>query len=345
VTTMLTIASVTALAASFAAGPVADRFGRKGLMVLGLAVNGLVYLFFDKTKAWASYALLISLMRSSRVLHTVGGNTMVADIIPIEERSEAYSLLRMAENVGIAIGPAIGGFLTAISYSIAFCAAAVGLGIFTLLVAFFTIETLPRQVRKTSLGKGQDGGYRQVLKDRRFVAFCAMVILQTMAAALVFLLLPVYAKENFGVPESRSGFFLVTNAILVVTLQFTVTRLSKRYSPMLLMVIGTLFYAAGVGSVGLGGGFLSFLLSMMVMTVGELICAPTATALAANMAPPESRGRYMGVFGLAWAVAFGFGPVIGGVLNDQVAPVAIWYGGALMALVGAAGFAVLARKR
>ena len=70
---------------------------------------------------------------------------------------------------------------------------------------------------------------------------------------------------------------------------------------------------------------------------------PTATALTANLAPADMRGRYMGIYSLTWGVGFGLGPVVGGFLNDRVAPVAIWYGAMAMALMGALGFAVLGR--
>jgi MFS family permease len=64
------------------------------------------------------------------------------------------------------------------------------------------------------------------------------------------------------------------------------------------------------------------------------------------MAPAEMRGRYTGLYGLGWGVAFGIGPVIGGLLNDNIAPAATWLAGAAFGLIAAAGFALLgARSR
>jgi MFS family permease len=51
----------------------------------------------------------------------------------------------------------------------------------------------------------------------------------------------------------------------------------------------------------------------------------------------------MGVYGLSWGAAFGIGPVIAGLLNDYIAPVAIWYGGLVMGLLAVAGFVLLTR--
>jgi MFS family permease len=107
--------------------------------------------------------------------------------------------------------------------------------------------------------------------------------------------------------------------------------------------LGTFIYALGVGSVGLGGSFAAFVVSLVIVTCGELLVAPTSTALVANLAPPDMRARYMGLFSITYMIAGGTGPVLGGFLADHVGPSAIWYGGAAVTLVAALGFWVLAR--
>ena len=81
------------------------------------------------------------------------------------------------------------------------------------------------------------------------------------------------------------------------------------------------------------------------MTFGELLVVPTATALVANIAPAAMRARYMGVFSLSFRVGSGIGPVVGGVLSDQIAPAATWYGGMVFCLVAAAGFTLMLRRK
>ena len=71
---------------------------------------------------------------------------MLADLIPEKDRIEAYALLRLSNNVGIAIGPAIGGFIASASYTYAFIMAAVGMSAYSGLLAFFAVETLPKNV-------------------------------------------------------------------------------------------------------------------------------------------------------------------------------------------------------
>jgi MFS family permease len=136
---------------------------------------------------------------------------------------------------------------------------------------------------------------------------------------------------------------MATNAGMVVLFQYSVTRLSERFHHLPVLAVGSIFYAVGVGSVALGTGFVGFLISMVILTIGEMIMIPTSTALAANLAPADMRGRYMGFYGITWGVGFGTGPVLGGLLNDHVAPVMIWYGGLIVGCMAAVGFLILIR--
>jgi MFS family permease len=338
---LLTANALAGLASTSIAGPAVDRFGRKGAMVLSLGVGCLFMLALGRVDTLAGAVALMVFKGMTDPLYRVGSDAMVADLIPPAKRADAYALLRMIANLGVAIGPSIGGFITAVSYGLAFSIAAATALIYALLVAVFMRETIPQWPAEDRAKQAR--GYGPVLRDRPFVAFCVAYSFAGMAYSLMMVLLPVYVKENFGLPESAYGFILATNAAMVVLFQYGVTRFTQRYYHLPVLAVGSLFYALGVGSVALGAGFAGFLVSMIILTIGELIMIPTSSALTANLAPPDMRGRYMGVYGLAWGVAMGIGPVLGGTLNDQVAPVAIWYAGLVLGAVATIGFLVLAR--
>jgi MFS family permease len=339
VTLLFTFNSVAGLAAMSFVGPAVDRFGRKRAMVLGLTANCLVLFSMSLAHSWAAWAVLMVAWGALGPLYRVGADAMVADLTEPERRASAYSLLRTAGNLGFSIGPAIGGFITSASYAVAFYLASGVQATFAALVGLGTRETLPSRVQ-AQVG-ARSSGLGPVLRDRRFLAFCAIFTLATMPSALMMMLLAVYAKENFGVPESQYGFIMTTNAIMVVLFQYAVTRASAPYRPLRVLALGALLYGAGTGSVALGRGFWGFWISMVVLTLGELLLAPTGTAFAANLAPADMRGRYMGIYGLSWGVSVGVAPVIGGWLSDNVAPAAIWYAGLTMGLAAALGFVVL----
>ena len=83
---------------------------------------------------------------------------------------------------------------------------------------------------------------------------------------------------------------------------------------------------------------------MVVMTLGELILAPTSSTYVANLAPVDMRGRYMSLFGLSWPIGAGIGPLFGGILNDTLGPRSTWFGGLAVGLVSAAIFLLLSRR-
>jgi len=343
-TTLMSVNAICGLVFAFIAGPVTDRLGRKWVMAVSLAANGLGYLMMSQANTFTAFVFIMAWNGSVQPMYRVGADAMMADLIPPEKRVEAYSLLRTSNNVGVALGPAIGGFIASSSYTIAFILASTGLITYSLLVTFLAHETLPQRPRVLAQLPERMGGYDRVLKDRKFVVFSLNYTLTQICAALIWVLLGVYAYQNFHVSESQYGFIPTTNALMVVFFQLIITRISKRYPSLRVMAVGTLFYALGVGSVAFGQGFWGFWFSMVIVTTGELITTPTATTLVANLAPADMRGRYMSIYGLTWGAAAGIGPVVGGLLSDNFGPVFTWYGGLVIGLISALGFIVMARS-
>ena len=352
VTLLMTVNSAAGLASVALVGPVVDRFGRKRAMVGGLAAGSAVMAAMSAAGTLPLWAMLMAAQGAVMPLYRVAADAMIADLIPLERRPNAYALQRMVTNLGIAIGPSVGGFVAAESYGLAFYIGAGAMAIFALLLLLLARETMPARPPAEShqpsvqnpKSKIESQGYGPVLRDRRFMTFSGLLMLATIPAAMLMVLLAVYAKEQFGVSENRYGFIMATNAAMVVLLQYMVTQVSRRYPPVRVLAVGALLYAVGTGSVAWGWSFPTFLVSMVILTCGELLLVPTATALTAAIAPAEMRGRYMGVYNLVWGVSYGLGPVLGGLLSDRIAPVATWYGGLGIGLAAAAGFVAMWRR-
>jgi predicted MFS family arabinose efflux permease len=251
----------------------------------------------------------------------------------------------LSKNVGVALGPAVGGFVATASYNFAFWAAAIGLGTFSILMAVFAVETLPA-VRNNQQARDLGiRGYRKIFRDKGFLYFVSAFTLAQIGSIIVWVLMGVYAKQNYGVLENQYGLIPMTNALIVVTLQVAVTQITKRHKSLLMLALGASFYVSGVTSVAFANNFWGFWISMVIITTGELILIPTASTFVANIAPQDMRGRYMSIFSLSWGVAAGIGPIVGGFLNDTISPKAIWYGGGLISLLGAAWFFLQYKKR
>lgn len=347
---LMTINSVMGLTASFGAGWIIDRVGRKWVMAGGLAIFGLAYLFMSNAQTFGQFALLMSVTGLANPLYRIGSDAMMADLVPAEKRIDAYALMRLSNNLGVAIGPAIGGFVAAGSYSMAFYGAAVGMSIYSALIFGFAHETMPEkryaptgELAGNPITSEKFGGYGSIMSDLPYISFVAAFTLVSISASLVWSLLSVYTNTNYDLPLQLYGFIPTTNAILCVTLQVFVTNLTKRYPTLPVVTIGALFYAVAVGAIGLMTGFWGFLGCMVVMTIGELIIMPTSSTFVANRAPAEKRGRYMSLYALTWGIASGIAPVFGGFLSDNFGPRYIWLGGFVAGLFAVLAFFRLSR--
>jgi MFS family permease len=314
-------------------------------MIIGLFGSGAVYLAMIPASTYAGFAVIMFMRGIFNPLYSIGMRSMVADLIPEEQRADAYALTRLAFNVGIALGPAVGGYIATSSYSIALLCGASGLVLFGFIVSFFSRETLPETTDTVDQSSQGLKGYRKIFRDGAFMSFSAAFTLVLIASSMVWVLLGVYAKENFGILENRYGMIAMTNALMVVTLQVLVTNQTKKHPDLQMMTIGAVIYVLGVAGFALAGGFWGFWLCMVILTVGELILMPTATTYVANISPADMRGRYMSIFTLGWGAATGIGPLVGGFLNDNLSPVSIWYGGGVIGLAGVLLFITQLRKK
>ncbi|MBI2845585.1 MAG: MFS transporter [Chloroflexi bacterium] len=342
--TLFAIWALVGLGSTAFAGPFVDRVGRRWALVGTMAMSAPIMLGLGLANSLEIIFLLFLVSAVFDPFSGTASNAMIADLVESERRSRAYALLRMIANLGVAIGPAIGGFLATRSYLLSFLGAAAADAVVFVIALLFIRETKPLVVAHPGETKGEGIGYGPVLRDYQFLALCGAYSLVTIAYAQMMLFLPVYMKESFTIPESQWGLIMATNAAMVVFFQFSITRIMDRYRRPIALAWGGFFTAMGVGSVALGNSFPLFLLSMVILTIGEMIIIPTSQAYVADLAPVTMRGRYMGVFGLTWGVGFGLGPVLGGSLSDSFGQVTIWYFGLTMGLASALAFLVMAAK-
>jgi MFS family permease len=345
IATLITINAITGLFASIIAGTLSDKLGRKPVMIFSLAINGIGYLFMSQAHSYLGFALIMLVMGISNPLYQVGSDAMLADMIVPEKRTDGYAIIRIANNAGIAFGPAMGGFLASRSYNYAFLGAALGMLVYSLLMVFRSHETLEK-VQRTDNEPGLEslGGYSRVLRDRPYVVFALLVGIGLIAPSILWTLLAVYTKQNFGIPENLYGWLPTTNALMCVFVQFSVTHFSRRFRPLPVIGMGMLIYALGVGSVALMNSFWGFWGSMVLMTFGELTLIPIVSKYIADLAPADMRGRYMSFYWFAWALARGAGPLIGGFLNDTISPRSIWMGGLVIGLASTVGLFIFSAR-
>jgi MFS family permease len=348
VAALVSINAGTGLFASLVAGTLADRIGRKVVMDFSLATTGIAYFLLAHAETYIHFAGLMVMIGLSNPMYQVGADAMLADMIPSEKRTDAYAINRIANNAAFAIGPAVGGFLAATSYSLAFYGAFTGFVTYSLLLLLFAKETLASELRDGSGSiplsrRAIFKSYNRVFADKRYMAFVALIGLGLIAPLMMWILMPVYAKTNFGIPENLYGWIPTTNALMCVFIQYFVTISTRKRPTLPVLTVGMLIYALGAGSVALMSSFPGFWLSMVILTFGELTLVPTASKYVADIAPADLRGRYMSIHWFGWGIARTLSPLIGGFLNDNFFPRAIWIGGLLIGLTSTFGLFLLNR--
>lgn len=326
-------------------GAVTDRFGRKWILIFSListSLSSVIMGLVDSLQAFFVLALMVG------VFTDAGGpayQAMVADLLPEEKRSQGFGLLRVALNLSATVGPAIGGLLATRSYLLLFIADAV----ISLISASIVFLALPETRPEAAAGSSSHSmgatfkGYFQVLRDRVFILFVFVSMLSVLVYMNLNTTLGVYLRDSHAVPESGYGLLISANAILVVLLQFPITRRIESYPPMLMMAFGTLLYAIGFAMYGFVSVYVLFLLAMVIITFGEMVVIPVAQALVSRFSPEEMRGRYMAIFGFSWGIPFAVGPMLAGLIMDNLNPDWLWYASGVVGILAVVGFLSLHR--
>ncbi len=338
--------SISNLVGSMFGGALADRLGRKKMLLFGIVISGLSSLVMGLVGTYELFFIVVIFVGLVASVGGPAGQAMVADLLPDEKRAQGFGILRVVANLSVTIGPMIGGLLAARSYLLLFICDAVASMIMAAIVALAIQETrpeTPEDAPEQTMGQ-TFGGYRDVLRDTVYVLFMGACILMTLVYMQMNTTLSVYLRDTHSVPEQGFGRILSMNAAMVVLFQFAVTRRIAKYRPLVVMAVGTLLYAIGFGLYGFVSTFTLFLVAMVIITIGEMMTAPTSQALVAQLAPEDMRGRYMAVFGFTWVIPSAVGPLLAGLVMDNADPRLVWYAAGLLGLAATGAFALLQRR-
>jgi MFS family permease len=340
---LFAIFATCGLLGSMVGGALADRWGRRKMVIFGLVCSATITLSLglaNKLSQLYGLAVLVGLLSS------VGGpaaQAMVADLLPERQRAEGFGILRVGANLAWIIGPTIGGLLASTSFLFLFVADSVASIVTAAVVYRLMPETKPvRDETKPVETLAQTLlGYHVVLRDAAFVAFVVISILMLLPYQQLYSTFSVFLRDVHGISAQAYGFLLSLNAGMVVVLQFAVTRRAKRHAPALMLALASGFYLVGFGLVGFATAYAWFVISAVLITIGEMIAVPVSQALAARFAPADMRGRYLASYGLAWTIPSAVGPWAGGMILDNYNPSWLWYACAVACALAIVGFTAL----
>ncbi|BDB18896.1 multidrug resistance protein [Pseudomonas sp. CYM-20-01] len=283
---------------------------------------------------WTFYTCLI-LINLAHAVIDIAAKAGFASLLPEDARSEVFSIKYTLTNIGYAVGPAFGAVVAKVEISLPFVLSALlGLGFFLLYWRWgdrtlATVDTTQKPVPFLAVG-------RVLLKDRRLVCFTlggvlsAVVFGQFTAWLSQYLVTTTTADYTYTVVSA----VLVTNAVLVIALQYVIgRRISHRYLGQWL-IAGLGMFMLGLIGFALSTSVLWWVLAMAVFTVGEIIVFPAEYMFIDRIAPDHLRGMYYGAQNLS-NLGAALGPVLCGlVLASLPAPYMFWMLGAFIVAGG-----------
>ena len=348
---MFSIMAVSGLVGSLIGGALTDKFGRKVMILFGLvisAVSTLMLAFAPSLEFIYLASLIVGLIGN---MAGPAHQAMIADVLPEDKRIDGFGILRVIANLAVAIGPAIGGFLAARSYTMLFIIDVILSSITAIIILVFVPETKPQAApredgqphQEQSLGQTL-AGYLKVTSDRVYMVYILASIFMVLAYMQMNITLPVFLRDVHGLPDSGYGLLLSMNASMVVLFQFWITRRIKKFAPMKIMAWGMVIYAVGFSMYGYVSALWLFIVAMIIITIAEMLVSPTGQAVVAKLSPEDMRGRYMAVFGFSWTIPNAIGPLLAGLVMDNYNPNLIWYGAGVFMLLSSAIFASLQAK-
>jgi MFS family permease len=331
------------------AGRIVDRIGPRTTLMASLALLAAGYGGFPFVRhAWQAIGLAV-VAGAGNAGFAPGHSSLLAALTSGEQRTTAYSLTRVTDNLGFGIGGLIGGLIATTqvpqSYDLLF---AVDAGTF---VAFMGLLLFVPQPPRASAAAQMGGGYRQVARDRAFLWLLALTaVLVAAAYAQIATMLPPYVKEHAAVSESGIGAIFFVNTLVLVVAQLPFAKaLAGRSRLRALAAAGALFSVTCFGVLAAGTWFngtravVALCVVIAVFSVAECLHGAVNNPLVADLAPPNLIGRYMALRTSAWQVGFLAGPTLGSLLLVR-SPTALWCGAAGACAVAAAGFLLLERR-
>jgi MFS family permease len=323
-------------------GMLTDKIGRRYVLLASLGLMSLTMLMYFFAVDFVTLFIIVLADSFVGSLYMPAANAMIADVIPKEGRPKAYSTLRIAWNIGMFLGPALGIFIvTAFSVRELFIFGSVILvAAFALNIAYIP-ETKPKDAEEQEVTFVK---FFQVSRNRTFLMLCAMTAVMWFSFSQWMGVLLIYATSNLGLSISSASLMFMINGGMVVTLQLWVTSKMIKFRRSLILMAGQLIVAGGFSLIFFANDILSLIACIVTITIGELVYMSIVSAIIADMSPDAERGIYMGFSGFIQNLGIGAGFFVGMWLLDVLAePRYIWFIFGMITVIGSFGYLLLGR--
>jgi predicted MFS family arabinose efflux permease len=337
--TIMSVFGVGSLIGTYSGGKLTDKIGFYPVLFWSLFLGGLSFILLGFLTSFLAWCIAITILGMVGEAFRPAIYTGLASYSEGSYQTRGTSLIRLAVNLGISVGPAIGGF---IAYNIGFAGLFWADGLTCIAAALFMRIYIPykRNVKTNSSESARVILGISAYKDFHFLVFIGFLIFTSLGFMQFFLLIPMYYKEHFMFNESQIGLILALNGMLIVLFEMPLVHRLENKIPKLMLI------ALGSGLLGL-----SFLIlipgytvwyvavfSLIILTLGEIFNMPFANSFAMNQASEGRRGQYMALYAMAYSIAHIIAPGMGSFFIQNYGYSSLWTINGLLCMISMVGF-------
>ncbi|MFB6254480.1 MAG: MFS transporter [Halobacteriaceae archaeon] len=321
-------------------GFLADRYGRRPVMIGSMGGNAITLTAYAFVPVLAiavggitlgSAFVLVSIASGlTSGLYTPAAQAYIADVTDDRHRDQAFSLLKVANNVGFGTGFVVGGIL----YSLANVSIFIADGITSAIVAGLFIVGVPRTKQPTRAAHLKDAvtDWQQAMTKPPVIFLAVLNIGFAIMYAQMQTTIPIVAKSQLGLESSELGTLFVLNPLTLVLFQIPLVEAITHWRRTRGLVLSTVFWAISMLAV-----WIIFPLNLPIVigivligshivlrTVGEVLHSPLITSLMSDIGTTAERGSQLSLLNIAKRLGFGLGSFIGGLFFDYGLAGILW---------------------
>jgi len=311
---LFSVGTVTAAGLSLPAGLLADRFGKRKLLLFSILVGGICQLGMGLATSVPPLFVWQALAGVGAAASQAALFAALADAVPSSRLGRAMGWLTLAFQVGFLAGPAAAG--AALRWLTLPEALAISTALFAVALALTLAGIRPAPPVETRWNLVEP--LRQLASRRAFAVAAVGLLGATMVWGTLQAYLPLFGKEQLRLPEAQIGYMIalqaVANGLARIPGGRLVDRIRKRG---LLAVLGLGTYAVSIAVLPHISGFWS---ATLLLSLSVPLLATTYLALSVlftNLSTAETRGVAMGAYGTVLYLGLGLGPVVFGTVMER----------------------------
>ncbi|MDR7212713.1 MFS transporter [Flavobacterium piscis] len=288
---------------SWLGGKLSDKIGFYKIMIFSLFTTGISMFLIQYITTFFGLCIgMFCLMTIADMFRPAMFVSLGAYAKP-ENRTRALTLVRLAVNLGFAAGPALGGLIImGIGYQGLFwvdgASCIISISIFAILV---------KEKKKVMYEDKTESSQqtKSVFQDKIFWVFLFVSFVTAMIFFQLFTTLPLYHNEKFGLTELQTGLLMTLNGLLIFALEMPTVGFMERkgFAKIKIIILGSFIMALSffLLLINVWAGIL--VLSMICISIGEILAFPFSNAFALSRAPRGQEGRYMALYTMSFSLA------------------------------------------